>query len=406
MIYAVFKASKELKKLVNKRNKLQLVEANTLIVELDRYAEEQGFTSSVEITIYENESILFRDEVLVGEGTALNLILLVNSTLTTTFADTPEEEKRALMKKIENEFMNAPSVIHSDEPQEKVEIKEKRVSQSIKPTIEVEVVHKELPEIKQKNKKIKSPKIGMTKKTTKIVLIVVPILIFSSTVSVLFFNSFSSDPKASQSNSEVSSSVESDGYKKLIEQNNYLKAYNDYPKNQSEILALLVKDNNKAGLKEIAEGADSKEAFFDYYFLNKEWKKVIEYQVVSKSKERQAMLAYAYIQEGKIEEAEIINEVLMNKELTLQMEEYKLTSAYKAIQDGKVDEAKKMNEMLKNDDLEAALSNAQIAVTLLKKYEKDSSDPNLSPEVQNEAKKNAEAMRVQLKEIGKGYLNE
>lgn len=406
MIYAVFKASKELKKLVNKRNKLQLVEANTLIVELDRYAEEQGFTSSVEITIYENESILFRDEVLVGEGTALNLILLVNSTLTTTFADTPEEEKRALMKKIENEFMNAPSVIHSDEPQEKVEIKEKRVSQSIKPTIEVEVVHKELPEIKQKNKKIKWPKIGMTKKTTKIVLIVVPILIFSSTVSVLFFNSFSSDPKASQSNSEVSSSVESDGYKKLIEQNNYLKAYNDYPKNQSEILALLVKDNNKAGLKEIAEGADSKEAFFDYYFLNKEWKKVIEYQVVSKSKERQAMLAYAYIQEGKIEEAEIINEVLMNKELTLQMEEYKLTSAYKAIQDGKVDEAKKMNETLKNDDLEAALSNAQIAVTLLKKYEKDSSDPNLSSEVQDEAKKNAEAMRVQLKEIGKGYLNE
>lgn len=406
MIYAVFKASKELKKLVNKRNKLQLVEANALIVELDRYAEEQGFTSSVEITIYENESILFRDEVLVGEGTALNLILLVNSTLTTTFADTPEEEKRALMKKIENEFMNAPSVIHSDEPQEKVEIKGKRVSQSIKPTIEVEVVHKELPEIKQKNKKIKWPKIGMTKKTTKIVLIVVPILIFSSTVSVLFFNSFSSDPKASQSNSEVSSSVESDGYKKLIEQKNYLKAYNDYPKNQSEILALLVKDNNKAGLKEIAEGADSKEAFFDYYFLNKEWKKVIEYQVVSKSKERQAMLAYAYIQEGKIEEAEIINEVLMNKELTLQMEEYKLTSAYKAIQDGKVDEAKKMNETLKNDDLEAALSNAQIAVTLLKKYEKDSSDPNLSPEVQNEAKKNAEAMRVQLKEIGKGYLNE
>lgn len=51
MIYAVLKASKELKKLVNKRNKLQLVEANALIVELDRYAEEQGFTSSVEITI-------------------------------------------------------------------------------------------------------------------------------------------------------------------------------------------------------------------------------------------------------------------------------------------------------------------------------------------------------------------
>lgn len=61
-----------------------------------------------------------------------------------------------------------------------------------------------------------------------------------------------------------------------------------------------------------------------------------------------------------------------------------------------------MNETLKNDDLEAALSNAQIAVTLLKKYEKDSSDPNLSSEVQDEAKKNAEAMRVQLKEIGKG----
>ncbi|MGQ3325783.1 hypothetical protein, partial [Bacillus subtilis] len=70
------------------------------MAELERFAEENNLNAEIVLTIFDDEdnSVLFRESFSVGEGISNNLLFLVSRTLDTTFKDSPQEEKDALLQ--------------------------------------------------------------------------------------------------------------------------------------------------------------------------------------------------------------------------------------------------------------------------------------------------------------------
>lgn len=257
----------------------------------------------------------------------------------------------------------------------------------------------ELKEAPSKNEKREKKPISKSRKITVITFlsIVLPVVIFFNFKEFLFTDKGKEQTHIIQ---------DQESFSQLLKNEEFEKASKKYPEKFDSILDYLFENDLLKPLKQLNETKKTDLGDFYLAFLAKEWVVVIKNKVVATTKERQSILAYAYMQTGKMEEAEIINDVLQSKTLTEQLTSAKVSQAYQAIQDGDLDKARKINEQIKNEALESSISTAQIVVTLLKKYEQDSVNKDLSPEEQAEAKKNVEAMKIQLKEIGREQLND
>ncbi|MES9767043.1 hypothetical protein, partial [Bacillus altitudinis] len=104
MIHVVIKGGRRFKDIISPKVKYSVPQCNLKLVELENYAEENGIYGDIEIIIYEGKNILFRDSYNIGQGVSRNLLLLVNTTLNTTFKDTPKAEKELLINKLMKEF--------------------------------------------------------------------------------------------------------------------------------------------------------------------------------------------------------------------------------------------------------------------------------------------------------------
>ncbi|MEC1150217.1 hypothetical protein P9B90_01310 [Bacillus paralicheniformis] len=103
MIRATFKGGRKFRSIVSPKKQYTLKLASSKMAELERFAEENNLVAELEIIIHENNSVLFRDKFSVGQGLSNNnLLLLVSRTLNTTFKETPQEEKDALIEKLTN----------------------------------------------------------------------------------------------------------------------------------------------------------------------------------------------------------------------------------------------------------------------------------------------------------------
>ncbi|MED1738196.1 hypothetical protein P4U97_01430, partial [Bacillus swezeyi] len=110
MIRATFKGGRKFRSIISPKQQYSLKLASSKMAELERFAEENNLVEELEIIIHENNSVLFRDKFSVGQGLANNnLLLLVSRTLNTTFKETPQEEKDALIEKLTN-AMNEEAV--------------------------------------------------------------------------------------------------------------------------------------------------------------------------------------------------------------------------------------------------------------------------------------------------------
>ncbi|MGG3416385.1 hypothetical protein ABER77_15440 [Bacillus safensis] len=104
MIHVVIKGGRRFKDVISPKVKYSVPQCNLKLVELENYAEENDIYGDIEIIIYEDKNILFRDSYNIGQGVSRNLLLLVNTTLNTTFKDTPKAEKELLINKLMKEF--------------------------------------------------------------------------------------------------------------------------------------------------------------------------------------------------------------------------------------------------------------------------------------------------------------
>ncbi|WP_440615077.1 hypothetical protein, partial [Bacillus subtilis] len=100
MIRASFKGGRKFRSIIPSRKQYSIRLASSKMAELERFAEKNNLNAEIILTIFddENNSVLFRESFSVGEGISNNLLFLVSRTLDTTFKDSPQEEKDALLQ--------------------------------------------------------------------------------------------------------------------------------------------------------------------------------------------------------------------------------------------------------------------------------------------------------------------
>ncbi|EMF0131585.1 hypothetical protein OSF84_002785, partial [Enterococcus hirae] len=149
-----------------------------------------------------------------------------------------------------------------------------------------------------------------------------------------------------------------------------------------------------------ADTKHSKLALFYWSFLNKKWESVTEINGISQDTTIQAMKGYAYLAQGKLEEAELINEVLKNSTLEEQIDQFKKQLAYEKLRNQDITSAENINKEINDHDLKEDIEVAKSIINLLKKYKADQENTQLSEDERKEAKKNYEIWSENLKQLG------
>ncbi|HBI3725697.1 TPA: hypothetical protein K4426_003217, partial [Enterococcus faecalis] len=157
----------------------------------------------------------------------------------------------------------------------------------------------------------------------------------------------------------------------------------------------------KAGLKIIAEHSNTQLAQLYLAFLEKDWQKVTELSKLPQDSDVQAMVGYAFLEQGKIEEAKLINKEIQNDTLTKQIKSKEIEQAYKLLRERKISEAERINERLKDNGLSEAIKVAKSIHNLLEKYAKDKENKELSENERKEAADNYQLWLKNLEQIGK-----
>lgn len=189
-------------------------------------------------------------------------------------------------------------------------------------------------------------------------------------------------------------------YEQLVENKDYETALKSYPDEETNLIETLYSNKDEKILKELAEKDKSQLALFYWSFLKENWSKVTDIQNIPQSETIQAMKGFAYLKQGKFEEAKLINQAIKNKTLSSQIKLYQKEKAYDFLRAQNLIEAEKINQEIKDSDLQEDITVAKSIVNLLKKYESDSRDSSLSDKERKEAKKDYDTWLNNLKKLG------
>ena len=118
------------------------------------------------------------------------------------------------------------------------------------------------------------------------------------------------------------------------------------------------------------------------------------------NEETQGMLGFAYLKQGKIEEAELINQEIKSEVLEEQIQFAKKEEAYQAIHEKDIKKAEKINQEIYDEELTEDISVAKSIVNLLEKYKKDQEDTKLSESEHKEAEENYKLWEEKLQQLG------
>ncbi|HAP3873427.1 TPA: hypothetical protein ACMUAF_002629 [Enterococcus faecalis] len=190
-------------------------------------------------------------------------------------------------------------------------------------------------------------------------------------------------------------------YQQLVNKEKYAEIVKKYPEKEPELIEELFQKEDKAGLKKIAEHSNTQLAQLYLAFLEKDWQKVTELSKLPQDSDVQAMVGYAFLEQGKIEEAKLINKEIQNDTLTKQIKSKEIEQAYKLLRERKISEAERINERLKDNGLSEAIKVAKSIHNLLEKYAKDKENKELSENERKEAADNYQLWLKNLEQIGK-----
>lgn len=206
------------------------------------------------------------------------------------------------------------------------------------------------------------------KKIVQMVLASVLILIFFAGV-FFFLNPF----VASISEEPVESSTEqsSESLKDLLDSSDPLEVVKDNPDSQVEIVRILAASERFADLEVFQEEYPTEEGNFYLSFYKKDWNSVISNPASTLSKEQQVMLAHAYIQLGKLKEAEIMNDQLQSDQLNTEISEGYRKRAVSYIREGKIKEAEELQKQLQDQDLSDLIETAKTCQEMIAFYKQE-----------------------------------
>ncbi|EKJ3581450.1 response regulator [Enterococcus faecalis] len=364
-MYVQITGGRRVKKLLPpSRKQLTITETNTILQRLETFAEDTGIKDTIRIKLVKDKDVLFRDDCIIGEGISRNLLLVVQHTFTTLYGNTNSTECVELITTIQQELEN-PEVKELANNSKKMKLKKERKQKKI-----------------HQNNRYFSVKFLMRRSTF---FMIMGVLLLSLIGVSLFFANFylkkeQIPPKPT--------------YEQLLQEGKYLEAAEAFPDNLEAIEQYLVEKQEFQELKTLNERFPTNEGTFDLAFYQKEWKKVIQTEVTELNTDRKVMLAYAYIQLERLEEAEILNKTLKSKQLTTELNKAWIRKAIRMIRKEEFLEAEKINNNLKNDQLGELIETGKTCQEMVSFYR------------EKKDTKNETLWKNRLSQLGEEFYNE
>ncbi|EME8112436.1 hypothetical protein MZM67_002426 [Enterococcus faecium] len=153
-----------------------------------------------------------------------------------------------------------------------------------------------------------------------------------------------------------------------------------YPEKLNEIETYYLEKKDFDSLQELNKYHPTKNNTFDLAFHQKDWERTIEADVDDLTKERQVMLAHAFIQLNQLEEAELLNSRLNSELLIEELDQAYVKKGLSFLKQRKVADAVKLTDAIQHEDIEKILrsyiDNATIIIDFIELYEEKDDEKN------------------------------
>ena len=400
-MYVIFIPSKKgIGNLLSRKKRYSLVEVDEQLKAFNRQFQKRKKVNYIIIEIYDDEDRIFRSEFEVGTDESGNLRVLLLYLLKNEFPEVEEEEKSELLQRVNRAYQAEINALRDYGNQKVTEesvpllipIIEK-VPPIEQPLLEM-VLHKEEKvrvntvekEVRTLKRTIVKDAFFFVRKKKWLYFVVVLLLVGGTGITVFMTGSIGSNQKET--------------YSELMKGEKYGQVLQDYPEEELQLVEQLYSRRKSKELKQLAEINHSKMALFYWSFLNNKWKQVIEIEGISQNSTIQAMIGYAYLAQGKLEEAELINKVLKNDTLSDQIRQVKKEAAYKKLKEQDISAAETINKEIRDSELEEDIQVAKSIMNLLNKYQTDKSNAKLSEAERKEAQNNFDLWNSNLEQLG------
>ncbi|MBO6338644.1 hypothetical protein [Enterococcus faecalis] len=217
-------------------------------------------------------------------------------------------------------------------------------------------------------------------------IVVISVILFSGVFFVM-------KPKTTTAKKDIS-------FEQLLSDQKFYNAIKAYPEKEQEIVEEAYRKEDKKSLEQLTEESKTELPSFYLAFLENDWKTVTSLKNLPQDSDILAMKGYAFLKQGKLEEAKLINKEMENKTLANQIKDYQKDQAYQAIHKEDIANAEKINKEINDPQLSEDIKIAKSIVNLLKKYQTDQNNKGLSENERKEASKNYELWKKNLQQVG------
>ena len=195
-------------------------------------------------------------------------------------------------------------------------------------------------------------------------------------------------------------------YETLIQQQEYVKAVEEYPENKEKIESMLF-DKGQEGISDLekyVQQTDSLQSKFDLAYLKQNFEKVVDLKNEATTPIRKTALAVSYVKLGMIDEAYELNQELGSnrlKQLIVEAYEIKAIEALKALD---LKTAEKIQDKIHQLTLQTKIDHVTTALKEEINLNNKLKDSSLSDEQKEDSNKQLKQIQEKIEKIKKGVF--
>ena len=195
-------------------------------------------------------------------------------------------------------------------------------------------------------------------------------------------------------------------YETLIQQQEYVKAVEEYPKNKEKVEAILF-DKGQEGISDLenyVQQTDSIQAKFDLAYLKQNFEKVVDLKDEATTPIRKTALAVSYVKLGMIDEAYELNQELGSsrlKQLIVESYEVKAIEALKVLD---LKTAEKIQEKIHQLTLQTKIDHVTTALNEENNLKDKLKDSSLTDKQKEDSNNQLKQIQEKIEKIKKGVF--
>ena len=195
-------------------------------------------------------------------------------------------------------------------------------------------------------------------------------------------------------------------YETLIQQQEYVKAVEEYPENKEKIESILF-DKGQEGISDLekyVQQTGSLQAKFDLAYLKQNFEKVVDLKNEATTPIRKTALAVSYVKLGMIDEAYELNQELGSnrlKQLIVEAYEVKAIEALKSLD---LKTAERIQDKIHQLTLQTKIEHVTTALNEENNLKNKLKDSSLSDEQKEDSNKQLKQIQEKIEKIKKGVF--